>query len=303
MENPKGVQAQSPGLRGTSYPGNDHARVSTLKWVAPPAGVQNDPTPLGLTIFHGCTQDSSFLATPGLEAAIPLGLKTVRLVCVSACRRGVSRQILSMLVTDFIPATKPESKHLLIMLHGLGDSIEGYRWLPEALNLPWLNYLLVNAPDSYYGGFSWYDFAGNIVPGVSRSRSLLFKLVEKQETAGFAPSQTFLGGFSQGSLMSLEVGLRYPKVLAGIVGISGYVCEPEKLILELSPVAKKQRVLVTHGSQDPIIPLAPVRAQIQMLKNAGLNIEWHEFAKAHTIAGEAEIQVIRKFLQGPEGAS
>ena len=35
----------------------------------------------------------------------------------------------------------------MIVLHGLGDSMEGYRWLPEALQLPWLNYLLVNAPD------------------------------------------------------------------------------------------------------------------------------------------------------------
>jgi hypothetical protein len=29
-ENPKGIQAQSPGLRGTSYPGKDIAAVSTL---------------------------------------------------------------------------------------------------------------------------------------------------------------------------------------------------------------------------------------------------------------------------------
>ena len=45
----------------------------------------------------------------------------------------------------------------MVMLHGLGDSIEGYRWWPEALGLPWLNHLLVNAPDDYYGGYSWFD--------------------------------------------------------------------------------------------------------------------------------------------------
>jgi len=72
--------------------------------------------------------------------------------------------------TELIAAREPGSRRLMIMLHGLGDSIEGYRWLPEALNLPWLNYLLVNAPDEYYGGYSWYDFAGNIAPGVARSR-------------------------------------------------------------------------------------------------------------------------------------
>ena len=32
------------------------------------------------------------------------------------------------------------------------------------MNLPWLNYLLVNAPDKYYGGYSWFDYPDNIVP-------------------------------------------------------------------------------------------------------------------------------------------
>jgi hypothetical protein len=48
---------------------------------------------------------------------------------------------------------------------------------------------------------------------------------------------------------------------------------------------------------DPMIPFASVRSQIDSLKLAGLNIEWHEFAKAHNIAGEAELDVIREFVQ------
>lgn len=183
------------------------------------------------------------------------------------------------------------------MLHGLGDSIEGFRWLPEAMQLPWMNYLLVNAPDQYYGGYSWYDFAGDLLPGVERSRKLLFELLDAKRAEGFPPEQTTLGGFSQGCLMSLEVGLRYPHRLAGIVGISGYVCEPEKLVKELLPVAFQQRLLVTHGTKDPIIPFAEVRQQINLLKSAGLHIEFHEFLKAHTIAGEEELNLIRNFVR------
>src|SRR2546428_236722 len=147
-----------------------------------------------------------------------------------------------MLESELIEAQQQGSRRLLVMLHGLGDSIEGYRWLPEALNLPWLNYLLVNAPDEYYGGYSWYDFVGDIGPGVARSRQILCELLDTQRAKGFPTEQTVLGGFSQGCLMSLEVGLRYPHRLAGIIGISGHVCEPEKLITELSPVALQQRV-------------------------------------------------------------
>ena len=73
----------------------------------------------------------------------------------------------------------------MVMLHGLGDSIAGYLWLPEAMQLPWLNYLLVNAPDEYFGGYSWFDFEGDIAPDVRRSSKLLFELLDAQRAAGF----------------------------------------------------------------------------------------------------------------------
>jgi phospholipase/carboxylesterase len=207
-----------------------------------------------------------------------------------------------MLHTELIPSSHKASRRLLIMLHGLGDSIAGYRWLPSALDLPWLNYLLVNAPDEYYGGYSWYDFVGDIIPGVQRSRKLLVELLEAQIAAGFPAELTTLGGFSQGCLMALEVGLRYPHRLAGILGISGYVCGPEKLLAELPPIALQQRILMTHGTLDPLIPFALVHEQVKLLKGAGLHIEWHEFIKAHTIAGEVELAVIRRFIQAGYGA-
>jgi len=186
----------------------------------------------------------------------------------------------------------------MVVLHGLGDSIEGFRWLPEALDLPWLNYLLVNAPDDYYGGYSWYDIYGDAVPGIERSRVELSALLDQLPASGFNPAQTVLFGFSQGCLMTLEVGIRYPHRLAGLVGVSGYVHNPVELMRAASPVARAQRFLVTHGTADPLLPIGPVRDQIAQLKGEGLPIEWHEFAKAHTIAGEAELAVIREFVRG-----
>lgn len=206
-----------------------------------------------------------------------------------------------MLNFELIPATEKTSRRLMVMLHGLGDSIEGYRWLPEAMNLPWLNYVLVNAPDEYYSGFSWYDFAHDPLPGILRSRNMLFDLLDHLRAQGFTSEQTTLGGFSQGCLMSLEVGLRYPQRLAGVVGISGYISQPEKLLGELSPAAAQQRLLITHGSLDPIVPFARTREQVKLLKAAGLKVEWHEFVKPHTIAGEVEMDVIRQFVAAGYG--
>ena len=202
-----------------------------------------------------------------------------------------------MLQTEFIPAVSPDSRRLFIVLHGLGDSPAGWRWLPGALDLPDLNYLLVRAPDEYYGGYSWFDYPADIAPGIHRSRKLLFELMDDLCARNFPADQMFLGGFSQGCLMSIETGLRYPHRLAGIVGISGWVFELEQLVHDLTPVAKSQRLLVTHGLYDPLLPFTEARAQIRQLQSSGLNIAWHEFPKEHTIHGAEEIAVIREFVR------
>jgi len=202
-----------------------------------------------------------------------------------------------MLKTEFVRATETTSKRLLIALHGLGDSAAGYRWLPTELRLPWLNHLLVNAPDSYYGGYSWYDFAGAEHAGIERSRRLLFDLLDEQQRAGFPTAETVLFGFSQGCVMTVDVGFRYPARFAGLIGISGYVHDPERLLRELSPAARTQRMLFTHGTHDPLVPCAGARAQVEQLQAAGLPIQWQQFAKAHTIAGEKELSEIRRFIE------
>jgi phospholipase/carboxylesterase len=214
--------------------------------------------------------------------------------------RGTLRAMLDFLD---VPPRAGDGRWTMVVLHGLGDSLAGWRWLPDALGLPWLGFRLVNAPDHYFGGWSWYDFAGDPRPGVARSRRALAELLDALAAGGTPPEQTFLLGFSQGGLMTLDTVLRHPRRLAGAVGISGYVHEPETLRRELGPAARAQRVLVTHGTLDPLVPVAPVRAQIQELRRAGLDIAWREFAKEHTIAGEAELAVVRDFVAagGPRG--
>lgn len=198
------------------------------------------------------------------------------------------------LTTDLIPAREANSDRLMVVLHGLGDSMEGYRDVPEALRIPWLNCLLVNAPDPYYGGFSWYDYAGDAAPGVLRSRELLTRLLDSTR-AKFPSERTVLFGFSQGCLMTLETGLRYPHRLGGLIGVSGYLHDAEALVKELSPVATQQPILWTHGTRDPLIPLKKVQDQVQALKDAGLKIDWQVFEKQHTFV-QREFEIIREFI-------
>jgi phospholipase/carboxylesterase len=195
--------------------------------------------------------------------------------------------------TDLIPAREPSTR-LLIALHGLGDSMEGYRDVPQLLQIPWLNVLLVNAPDPYYGGFSWFNFAGDHQPGIIRSRKLITKLLDSLREK-YPTDQTVLFGFSQGCLMTMETGLRYPHKLAALVGVSGWVYDAETLVKELSPVAKEQRILWTHGTRDPLLRIDEVRPKIETLKKASLNIEWREFQKEHTFVPQ-EFTLIREFI-------
>jgi phospholipase/carboxylesterase len=203
--------------------------------------------------------------------------------------------------TELVPATDTASRDLLVVLHGLGDSLEGYRWLAPTLGFPWLNCLLVNAPDDYFGGYSWYDFQGDAAPGIVRSRKLLTELLDGLPAQGFDHGRTALFGFSQGCLMTLETGLRYPHRLAALIGVSGYVSDLEKLVADLPPAVKGQSILVTHGLHDPLIPCGPAREQMNRLRIAGgLDLTWREFAKDHTIVPE-EVMLIRQFLTAAFG--
>lgn len=202
-----------------------------------------------------------------------------------------------MLHSELILAQEKDSKHLMVVLHGLGDSMEGYRFLPDALQLPWLNYLLVNAPDEYFGGYSWFPYpSDNMTPAVKRSREFLFELLDEQGKQGFKPDETYMFGFSQGCMMSVEIGMRYPHKLAGIVGISGWAHDPDNLLADQATTAKDQKFLITHGTMDPMVPHTMAKDRFDQLNKAGIQIDWHSFPKEHTIYGEPEMKIIRDFV-------
>lgn len=95
--------------------------------------------------------------------------------------------------------------------------------------------------------------------------------------------------------MTLETGLRYPHKLAGLIGVSGYLHDAAALVKDLPTAAREQKILWTHGTRDPLIPLGPVRDQVQTLKAAELDIDWQEFHKEHTITFRV-FELIRDFI-------
>ncbi len=207
----------------------------------------------------------------------------------------MNRQNTIPLNNIFIPSKVP-SKKLMIILHGRGDSSQGFTWLPPYFNLDEMNYLLLDAPYDYFGGRSWYDLPPHQLEGIQHSSYILTQILDSLFEERFDASQSFLFGFSQGSLLTFEFGARYNKKLAGYIAVSGYIYDPELLLKEMNPALKDANWLCTHGTQDDVLPFHTSKTQVEVLQNGGVNITFKSYPKVHTIA-EDELEMIKVWVR------
>lgn len=189
----------------------------------------------------------------------------------------------------------PEKGHVLVVLHGRGDTAKGFSWLQKRLDLPGLSVLLLEAPDPYEGGRCWYT-PPDRRPGIDRSRALLTKVIDGLSSSGYPPARCFLFGFSQGALMTLEFGAREARRLAGYVAVSGRCHDPEALLKEAAPSILGADWLVTHGTLDAVLPVETTRAQMKTLIAGGMALDYREHPKGHTIDPVRELPEIREWL-------
>lgn len=196
---------------------------------------------------------------------------------------------------EFLPARR-KSKKLMIVLHGRGDSLSPFKSFDEELNIPEMNYLLLNAPRKYMSGYTWYAEPPYQGAAVMKMRQRLIELVEDLELQGWKSENIFLLGFSQGCLMSADLALHYPKKFAGLVGISGYFHFFPRWRNLLKTKSKNTPWLMTHGFKDDILKIEDTRYGVSKLKDAGLKIDWVEMDKKHTFE-EEEYPLIRRWVR------
>lgn len=192
--------------------------------------------------------------------------------------------------------SQAQTKNLMIILHGKGDSLIPFKQFREELGLNEMNYLLLNAPKKFMDGFSWYGDPPYQRQGVLKIREKIFQLLSDLKNQGWKLQNIFFLGFSQGCLVSTDVALHFPEMLGGVVGVSGYFNFEPRWKKSISPVAAKTPWLMTHGNRDDILPIADTKYGVEKLKNIGLKIDWVEYEKEHTFE-EQDCSIIRSWLK------
>jgi phospholipase/carboxylesterase len=178
------------------------------------------------------------------------------------------------------PVAGGKPRRLVILLHGLGADgndligLQQYwgRLLPDA------EFVSPNAPfpcDMAGYGYQWFSVQDRtpaaMLAGVRAAAPILDAYIDEElQKRGLTENDAALVGFSQGTMMSLFVGLRRERQLAGILGYSGRLIAPDLLADELR---SRPPVLLVHGTKDSMVPFDSLAMAETALKAAAVPVE------------------------------
>jgi phospholipase/carboxylesterase len=201
------------------------------------------------------------------------------------------------------PASGKPPQKLIIMLHGYGADGADLIGLAEPLS-PLFPDAVFHAPNAPYPcdgnpfGHQWFGisqldphlmFAGTRGAAPFAEAFLDARLQEY----GLTEADTALIGFSQGTMMSLHIGLRRERPVAGIVGFSGVLAGMDTLKDE---IRSRPPVLLVHGDADELIPVQLMDRTEKALKACGVPIESHIARGVGHGIDQTGLQLCARFL-------
>ena len=217
-------------------------------------------------------------------------------------------------MSDLLPAieleTAPGAVATVVWLHGLGA--DGNDFVPIVPELalpptPAVRFIFPHAPVravTINNGMrmrAWYDIAAADlnnradIAGVRQSTEQIEALIAREKARGVAASRIVLAGFSQGGAIALYAGLRHAERLAGILALSTYLVQADKLPGE-APVANRDvPIFMAHGTADPVVRFEWGVASRRALEANGNPVEWHQYPIEHSLCLE-EVRAIGAWL-------
>jgi len=200
----------------------------------------------------------------------------------------------------------------VIWLHGLGADGHDFEPIVPELRLDpgiSIRFVFPHAPlkpVTINQGFvmrAWYDIRSPDIAaqpdetGIRESAAALTAMVAAEIERGVAAERIVVAGFSQGGVIALQAGLRYPEKLAGILALSTYLALPSRLAGERSEANAKIPIFLAHGSDDPVIPVDLAYRSRGQLEQAGYDVEWHEYRGMPHSVSEQEIYHVAEWLE------
>jgi len=179
---------------------------------------------------------------------------------------------------------KPEKNEkidsAIVLLHGYGGDGKDI----SMLTLNWKRFLkntIFLCPDAEEicnvnpNGFQWFDLnTENAEYILNESKKAENKLKQYIEEIKFEyklkSSQICISGFSQGCMMSINVGLTSNESFNCIVGFSGKIIDKDDLSLRIKT---KTNILMVHGDLDPIVPPSSLLDAKDFFIRQKINIE------------------------------
>lgn len=186
------------------------------------------------------------------------------------------------------PRVKVTSRKAIILLHGVGSNENDLFSLADQLP----DDLYVIAPRGPFtlgaGRFAWYnvDFstgkpvydAGQEIKSRERIQQFVAEVKKRYQL-----DAVYLGGFSQGAIMSYTIGLTQPQTVQGVIALGGRILDEVKPGVKPSEALKKQPVFIAHGTQDGTLPIGYARAAKHYLDELHMPISYHEYPMGHGI--------------------
>lgn len=180
-----------------------------------------------------------------------------------------------------LPPARGSATHLVVLCHGYGadgNDLIGLAPIWQRL-IPTVAFAAPNAPERCAGspGYQWFPISRldphTMNSGVQSAAAGLESFLDAELARhDLPPERLALVGFSQGTMMSLHVGLRRKVKPAAIVGYSGMLTNTESLEQygrEAPPI------LLNHGEADQMIPVQFLFSAAAALGRAGAAVQWH----------------------------
>lgn len=200
-----------------------------------------------------------------------------------------------------VPTKKAAKPPLILLLHGYGsnekDLFELKNFLPE-------EYIVVSARATYQIGSESYQwFSKEMVNGkysgkteqMANSRDVLVRFIDQLTNKYSADkARVYVMGFSQGAMMSYEVGLTNPQKVKGIGILSGVLPESLKPLITKDKPLAQLRIFVAHGTGDKILLYEEGLKAVNYLKSLGLQPEFHTYKNmGHTITNDVMTDLLK----------